>query len=452
MEEKEYYSISNVVSTDCMCTLDILNEYVEAISKTEALDMFGYIANSINNNNEYEKVFYINKDLKSMGMIIFENTKMKELFSAFASVDIKLQAYIRIKYCHIQYIIHKSEKDEEEHDFIIINSGTSKQVYFTDNKFRINEYKDDKLVIYRDKGVFCESGKRFFPANLKSLCKTNFEIGNIIIEYFSQKHIFWKDVLRDYIKRRCFAPIPLMLIWETHSKKELFELKNKTTLMKSINKYSLKSAFLISKSLKYIEPTEIQKLISLTEETILECSSINDLFATYYKTVLPNYDAELHFHYLSDYCSMVIKMKKKLNMKIKSVKKLISEHNMLAIEYRSKYTKTIKIPKDSIFLKLKLPEKYKLITTKKALIEESVVNEHCVSTYDTEINKSKCAIYTTFYNNKRYTIEIRFRKTAKKIHFYVNQCYGKRNSDAPRELWDELLELLKIESIRLSKL
>ena len=450
MEEKEYYSISNIISKERICLLEKINEFVESIDKSEALDMFSYIANNINNNDKYEKDFYISSDLKSMGIIIFENNKMKELFSSFYGIGVGLQAYIKIKFCHIQYIIHKSARDEEEHDFIVIHSGISKQVYFTDDKFSIRECKDTKLVIYNDKGVFCESGKRFFPANLKSLCKTNFEIGKIIIEYFSQKHFFWKDILRDYSKGCCFAPISLLLIWDTHSKKELFEIKNRTILMKGINRYSMKSAFLLTKALKHIELSEFQKLASLTEETIVECASLIELFKAYYKSVLINYEEE-HNHYLYDYCSMVVRMKKKFNLKIKSVKKLISEHNILAIEYRSKFVKTIKIPKDSVFLKLKLPDKYKLITTKKALIEESVINEHCVSSYDTDINKSRCAIYTTFYNNKRYTIEVRCSKARKKIQFYINQCYGKRNSEAPIELWNELTELMKSESIRIFK-
>ncbi|APU87368.1 putative Cpp50 domain protein (plasmid) [Clostridium botulinum] len=60
-----------------------------------------------------------------------------------------------------------------------------------------------------------------------------------------------------------------------------------------------------------------------------------------------------------------------------------------------------------MFLKLKLPKEYKLIKTKKSLIEEAVLNRNCVASYDDKINKGKSVIYTRIYKNKRYTIEIK---------------------------------------------
>lgn len=142
-------------------------------------------------------------------------------------------------------------------------------------------------------------------------------------------------------------------------------------------------------------------------------------------------------------------MKEKFNLKMKGFKKLADEHNRLAIKYTTKFVKKIKISTDNPFSKLKLPDKYIPIRTKKALIQESVINNNCVATYDSKISKGKCAIYTTTYNQKRYTIEIRRKKSKGEYLFYVKQLYGKSNSIAPKELYKELNELMEKENYRL---
>jgi len=69
--------------------------------------------------------------------------------------------------------------------------------------------------------------------------------------------------------------------------------------------------------------------------------------------------------------------------------------------------KPIKVKENSKFNTLKLPKKYKRITTTRRLVQEGTWQKHCVTTYDEEINKDKCAIYSLLEDGNRYTIEIR---------------------------------------------
>lgn len=86
------------------------------------------------------------------------------------------------------------------------------------------------------------------------------------------------------------------------------------------------------------------------------------------------------------------------------------EDNNLCLEYRSKHTPKIEIPKKSKFLELKkiLPkEPFEWITTRRRIILEGEEMHHCVASYAERINRDTCAVYSFIYpeNQKRYTIE-----------------------------------------------
>ncbi len=83
------------------------------------------------------------------------------------------------------------------------------------------------------------------------------------MDYYSNKNIFWKDVLRDYLNNESHVnsfPIQLSLVWESHSKKDLFEKRFNIELDNSINKYSIFNAYLMANAMKYIEKEEYQKI------------------------------------------------------------------------------------------------------------------------------------------------------------------------------------------------
>lgn len=73
-----------------------------------------------------------------------------------------------------------------------------------------------------------------------------------------------------------------------------------------------------------------------------------------------------------------------------------------------KQTPVVKITKETKFKLLRkiLPPEFEWIKTRKRLIEETVMQHHCVWSYADKINKDKCQIYSYVdEDGKRYTLE-----------------------------------------------
>lgn len=139
-------------------------------------------------------------------------------------------------------------------------------------------------------------------------------------------------------------------------------------------------------------------------------------------------------NYLYDYIRVLImlKGKYKINLNIKTNKKLISEHDKIYKIYKkAKFRKDKMIIKENNpFLNLKLPKDIKILDTKKKLFDEAERMEHCAYTYLPHINNGRCMLYTYLKDGKRYTIEI--IKKGKK--FSLNQLKGYKNSEPPQEV------------------
>lgn len=130
---------------------------------------------------------------------------------------------------------------------------------------------------------------------------------------------------------------------------------------------------------------------------------------------------------------LAIKQRSNGNIEIFFIdKRLIKEHNKLVERFiRSKYNEPntpLKIHRK--FNKLSLDSDYKRIEDTYSLYLEGEIQNHCVYSYRNKIDSGKCVIYTTDYENKKYTIEI----TKNNRNFVLEQIRGKYNSDAPLEL------------------
>ena len=156
-------------------------------------------------------------------------------------------------------------------------------------------------------------------------------------------------------------------------------------------------------------------------------------------------------NYLYDYISILImlKGKYKINLNIKTNKKLISEHNKIYKIYKKAKFKRDKmvIEENNPFLKLELPKDIKILDTKKKLFNEGERMEHCAYTYLPYINNGRCMLYTYLRDGKRYTIEI--IKNGKK--FSLNQLKGYRNSEPPQEVIEYVENAIEQANIKLLK-
>ena len=147
--------------------------------------------------------------------------------------------------------------------------------------------------------------------------------------------------------------------------------------------------------------------------------------------------------------SLRLKGKYKINLNIKTNKKLISEHDKIYKIYIKEKLKKEKmiIKENNPFLQLKLPKDIKILDTKKKLFDEGEMMEHCAYTYLPYINNENCMLYTYLKEGKRYTIEI--IKKGKK--FYLNQLKGYRNSEPPKEVVEYVENAIEQANIKLLK-
>ena len=156
-------------------------------------------------------------------------------------------------------------------------------------------------------------------------------------------------------------------------------------------------------------------------------------------------------NYLYDYIRVLImlKGKYKINLNIKTNKKLISEHDKIYKIYKKvKFRKDkMVIEENNPFLKLKLPKEIKILDTKKKLFDEGERMEHCAYTYLPYINNGRCMLYTYLKDGKRYTIEI--IKKGKK--FSLNQLKGYKNSEPPQEVIEYVENAIEQANIALNK-
>ena len=356
-----------------------------------------------------------------------------------------------------EYIIRYKESLNLKKVEVLINRYNA--VYYTPSSKKVYPRctsklgpKFIKLIIFEDLSVYRESSKdKLIPCDLRYLSQILFnrepsmfnECIFHVLGFFSNKHMLFKDVLSEL--KNCPIPISISInkIFDYNTKKALIGAHCPgVKLSKKFNSFSLYFGYLLAKSKRYVNPDDWQKLYvlkdvfnkyivtSFTRITIYE--QIRELFKIYYKYCLTTEDVTDSNYIIDDYVYMIWRYTtpKKFNLKIKSYNAIKREHDDIVLRANNKNTPALKIPKNSKFKNVNLPENFEHIKTKKRLILESQIQRHCVATYAYLINEDKCSIYSTIYKDKRYTIEI--RKSRNK--YYIAQIKGMFNSDAPTEL------------------
>lgn len=131
---------------------------------------------------------------------------------------------------------------------------------------------------------------------------------------------------------------------------------------------------------------------------------------------------------------------KKTNLSITSEKRIREEHtrnSRIVTLMGVKAIKTADIYKQ-IMNEFPIPEA-ELIDHKDRLLQEGIEQDHCVVTYADSINKGNCAIISMMYNDKRYTMEVKYTNKSK---FIVSQIQSKQNQGRPKELADIMTSYL----------
>ena len=375
----------------------------------------------------------------------------------------KYIAYFNINVCDFKNVpisctIHSNaraielayrEEDDSRYLEIMINEYINFYYSAEEKKFSPSKIKNrKKVLVFEDLGIYLQRlGGGLYPATIASLSELtyygkemNLAVVNSIYEYFSKEHILFKDIYRDNINHLMFLPIKINDIWNFNNKLDLLKgyIKN-IELPKKINTFNLQTGYLLAKCKKYVPEKEWQKLYVLDgmlnfSKKLKVNQQIKCCFYQYYKTVCEDYEKikEHESDYIYDYVDMIWEYSKpkKFNLKLNNINSIIKAHDKITKEMYISKTPVIKIKKNSKFKNLNLGEGFELIKTRKRLIDETVSQNHCVWSYEKDINDDYCMIYSTIYNEKRYTIEIGTNGNK----FCLNQIKGFNNSIAPEEL------------------
>lgn len=297
---------------------------------------------------------------------------------------------------------------------------------FDCGKLNYNYCRKNVVEIFNNLVPYATNSKttKRYPINLKTLFNTfsssPIDMCDVLLEYYSQKSFVFRDVLLDYRNGiRIIPPITIDEMRAAHNKRELIEKHLKCCTFKRDNTLPLSVSYYIHKIEKHIEKNYLQELyrsdgcvsFCKSRNVLSEINRVETIFKYYFKDRFNNEikDCPDCLHNIEDYISMCLTMKHKIKININSLKAFQKEHDKVSDEFFVKNVKnipTFKIPKTRLS-KLKLPSEYVLIRNKKLLIQEAIRMHNCVASYASKIEKGKCLIYTTLYEDKRYTIEIR---------------------------------------------
>jgi hypothetical protein len=306
-------------------------------------------------------------------------------------------------------------------------------------------------------------------------------VANNVWELLSKRHNY-KKMIPKKIKSKGvnFTDMILSVVPEDHISKLMLFMKTKEASLNNIYKNieeqlslgdMVDYGFINSSQVNYIEKLEEEpKYISDNKEDSVKWAvrdlqinqvlySLNDngnfvgynqefeIIVSYYRSVLTLAKGEkFDENIVKDYIKTSKYLGKKINLKIKSYKRLEQEHNDVAVEYSLKNIKgELKVDDNFKNIELESVPGYELSLIDKAedLVLEGKLMRHCVATYFERINRGENAIYhidKIGSGSKGWTIEIARKYTygmeRDEFKFSINQVRGVCNSEPPEDVRD----------------
>jgi hypothetical protein len=155
----------------------------------------------------------------------------------------------------------------------------------------------------------------------------------------------------------------------------------------------------------------------------------------YYKSIISG-DQRPRYNAVQSYVHSCLGLGRKLNMRIKSAKRLESEFEKLHSTRRLDRAPAFRTDPKLIMKELNHGEvKLELIKNKKRLGQEAARMKNCVTDYAQEITDGECAIYHVQYRGRPYTMEVIHgpKKTLR-----LGEVAGLSNRKAPARLMNLL--------------
>lgn len=322
-----------------------------------------------------------------------------------------------------------------------LHKGGNKEIFFK------KSYQREEYIFFIDTGSIYKNslgkGKGFPIKSIKSLTYSNIsDILFLLIIYFNKNkgvNIF-KDIKREFelfnsIEHLKFLNISFDRLGKFDTKRDILKeimKKDYIETPNNINRLTLRQGFYFLKNLKNIEEKDQIKLFDFIKSSK---HTDDDIFLNYFlEKIGLEKGTNSRENIISDYIWLSLELGSKINLNIRSLKRIEQEHNKLLFEYRLVAYKGIKMQVSKKYDTLKLPSKFIRLNNSEEMIKEAIAQSHCVDTYIDRVNKGRCVIYTTTFEDKKYTIEI----TKQRNKFLIKQVLGKFNEEAPVELINEL--------------
>lgn len=316
----------------------------------------------------------------------------------------------------------------------------------------------DQVLLHSDghMTIFLSDAK-YVPLSLKKLfslmsCCSFFEkIILALMEYSGTQNGLWKDLRCHYLQHKSIClPISVNAVFQNHNKAELFvnTYKDARLLKVNWNKIDMDLGYMLIKSYRKVDEKSRNILQQFRNEDALlnlpysAKEATKTFISNAYKCILGDAYDNNDPNVINDYVNICFLTHTKISLSARSMKRIQEMHDDVSHAYYNKRTPPVVIPKNTVFKRLRklLPAEFEWITSRRRLIAETVMQDHCVWSYADMMNKDQCAIYSYVdAEGKRFTLEF-VVQNKRYICKQIQGKYNQGNADAVGELVRSFLD------------
>lgn len=294
---------------------------------------------------------------------------------------------------------------------------------------------------------FVAKGTKHWPCTMKDLFSVHTYSGlfesvvYFIMLFFGETNPLWKDLAKDYTEQSAYSAIPLSVINESHSRRELIaKYYGEDKAFKRNNKEPIGYGIFLARVSRIVKPEELQKLFGFNPGCISIGRAKNDLvkpLVQYICEATPNNDMRDSFVQclVEDAVAMNINKRQLVPISFKTTDEVLKWHDDMTPFGSYTTAERMRIKKDSKFKNLKLPKDCTKLTTTKQMVMEGDFQHNCVATYINKVNADECSIWSQRKpDGTRNTIEIKIKQGK----YYIAQMRAFANQAPLQEDLDEI--------------
>lgn len=267
---------------------------------------------------------------------------------------------------------------------------------------------------------FATKETKHWPCTMKDLFSIHtydglFEsVVYFIMLFFGETNPLWKDLAKDYTEQSAYSAIPLSVINESHSRRELIaKYYGEDKAFKRNNKEPIGYGIFLARVSRIVKSEELQKLFGFNPGYISIGRAKTDLvepLARYIYGALPENEKAKNPYIrnsIEDAITMSNNKRQLIPVSFTSIKKIVEWHDSMIPVGTYVTDERMEIKKDSKFKNLKLPKDCIRLTTTRQMVMEGNFQHNCVATYISKVNEDKCSIWSQRKpDGTRNTIEI----------------------------------------------